>query len=199
MIRTGIFGGSFNPIHKGHTALAEEICRQNIVNEMWLLVSPQNPLKQQQHLLPDALRLELARIAVKSYQNLKVSDFEFSLPRPSYMVDTLKHLQQAYPERSFTLVIGADNWLNFKRWFHYEDILNHYPIVVYPRAGCNLDLSRLPSNVRMLNLPLFPMSSTEIRRRMSEGESVSGFLEKEVEKRLQNYIQANPEAFQLTV
>ena len=199
MIRTGIFGGSFNPVHKGHIALAEEICRHKLVDEVWLMVSPQNPFKQSRHLLPDALRLELTRIAVKRHRKLKISDFEFHMPRPSYMAATLKLLKQTYSARSFTLIIGADNWSVFNQWYHYEEILENYHIIVYPRKGQAIDRESLPHNVVAPDMPLYPMNSTDIRKRLSKGISVSNVLDPEVEQLLQNYIRKNPEEFRLTV
>ena len=108
-IVTGIYGGSFNPIHIGHTGMATELVRQRLVDEMWLIVSPQNPLKDN-GLWDDNLRLELSRIAVKSCNDVKVSDIEFGLPRPNYMITTLESLSSTFPDREFVLVIGMDNW-----------------------------------------------------------------------------------------
>ena len=111
MTETGIYGGSFNPIHRGHVELAERLCRDEGLDELWFMVSPQNPFKKSSpDLLNENIRLELARMAVREHPCLKVSDFEFRLPRPSYTADTLAALRQAYPDRLFTLVIGADNW-----------------------------------------------------------------------------------------
>ena len=133
MKRIGIFGGSFNPIHLGHTALAAYICEQGLVEEVWLMVSPQNPLKRDLTLLDENERLTMARLAVASYPMLQVSDFEFTLPRPSYTFHTLQALRAAYPDYEFTLIIGEDNWQNFHRWYRGEDIARETSIIVYPR------------------------------------------------------------------
>ncbi|MBR3858064.1 MAG: nicotinate-nicotinamide nucleotide adenylyltransferase, partial [Bacteroidaceae bacterium] len=113
MKRIGIFGGSFNPVHLGHTALAAYICGQGLTDEVWMMVSPQNPLKQNLELLDEDIRLEMLRLAVVDYPELKACDFEFHLPRPSYTYHTLQALHEAYPEYEFSLIIGEDNWQYF--------------------------------------------------------------------------------------
>ena len=133
MKRIGIFGGSFNPIHLGHTALAAYICEQGLVDEVWLMVSPQNPLKRDLALLDENERLAMARLAVTPYPTLQACDFEFTLPRPSYTYHTLQALREAYPDYEFSLIIGEDNWQCFDRWYRGEDISRETPIVVYPR------------------------------------------------------------------
>ena len=124
-LRTGIFGGSFNPVHIGHLALANYLCEYGEVDEVWLLVSPQNPFKQQSELLDDHTRLELVQKAVAGYSRFRASDFEFSLPRPSYTIHTLQALSAAYPEREFYLIIGADNWQAFQNGNHRKSFLNN--------------------------------------------------------------------------
>lgn len=170
-IRTGIYGGSFNPIHQGHTLLGEWLCREGFVDELWFLVSPQNPFKvNADNLLPDELRLHLTNLAVEESDTLKVSDFEMHLPRPSYMVNTLSHLRQAYPQHEFILIIGADNWHRFGAWKDSDDILRHHHIIIYPREGFPIDASTLPSGVTLAqDAPLFDISSTDIRKAIAEG------------------------------
>ena len=141
MKRIGIFGGSFNPIHLGHTALAAYICEQGLVDEVWLMVSPQNPLKRDLTLLDENERLTMTRLAVKPYPTLRASDFEFTLPRPSYTYHTLQALRSAYPNCEFSLIIGEDNWKCFDRWYRGEDIASETPIIVYPRDVEDLGLN----------------------------------------------------------
>lgn len=167
MIRTGIYGGSFNPIHIGHTTLGKALVDRGMVDDLWFLVSPQNPLKADLELLEDEQRLELTRLAVEESDVLHVSDFEFHLPRPSYMIYTLEQLREAYPEREFVLVIGADNWERFPRWYKSEKILSDYRIIVYPRRGFILE--NLPESVEIADTPLMDISSTEIREKISKG------------------------------
>lgn len=186
MIETGLYGGSFNPIHKGHIRLAEFLCQSGEVNELWFLVSPQNPFKASSHdLLPEEERLELARLAIAGHPELKASDFEFKMPRPSYMVRTLKALRQTYPDRRFSLVIGADNWYSFNRWKEPEEILRHHRILVYPRTGYTIDPQTLPPHVKLVHTPLIDISSTELRQCIAKGGDASYGLEPAVWKEIQ--------------
>lgn len=169
-MRIGIFGGSFNPIHTGHTRLGQWLVRKNYVDELWFMVSPLNPLKQDStELLPDGLRLQLARLAVEGKAGLRVSDFEMHLPRPSYMVHTLAQLRQAYPQHEFLLIIGADNWLRFNQWRNSEEIMLHHRLLVYPRPGYALDTASMPQGVSLVATPLFNISSTQIRQAIANG------------------------------
>ena len=131
-MRTAIFGGSFNPIHRRHIALADFVVQGGWTDEVWLLVSPQNPLKAAAGLLPEQLRLDLAQQATENYDRIKVSDFEFHLPRPSFTYKTLAALRESHPDRSFQILIGADNWLCFDRWARHEELLRDYALLVYP-------------------------------------------------------------------
>ena len=118
MIRTGIFGGSFNPIHNGHIILARQLKERAGLDEVWLMVSPHNPLKQHAGLLADEARMEMARKAVEGEAGIVASDYEMQLPRPSYTWNTLQALSREYPDREFVLMIGGDNWKLFDRWYH---------------------------------------------------------------------------------
>ena len=157
MIRTGIFGGSFNPIHNGHIILARQLKKQAALDEVWLMVSSQNPLKQHADLLDDVARMEMARKAVEGEEGIMACDYEMHLPRPSYTWNTLQALSREYPDREFVLMIGGDNWKLFDRWYHAEDIRQHFEIVVYTRT---------PGDPGFIDI-----SSTEIRRRIREGLS----------------------------
>ena len=157
MIRTGIFGGSFNPIHNGHIILARQLKKQAALDEVWLMVSLQNPLKQHTDLLGDVARMEMARKAVEGEEGIMACDYEMHLPKPSYTWNTLQALSRDYPDREFVLMIGGDNWELFDRWYHAEDIRQHFEIVVYTRT---------PGDAGFIDI-----SSTEIRRRIREGLS----------------------------
>lgn len=180
-----IFGGSFNPVHVGHIALARSVVQQHLADEVWLLVSPQNPLKQQMGLLPEQQRLNLVRKALEHEYGVEVSDFEFHLPRPSYTWNTLQALSAAYPDVEFSLLIGADNWLLFNRWAHPDDILANYRLLVYPREGCVVNEASLPIGVSLIEAPLFPLSSTDIRNLVREGKSIHGFVPAVIEQDVQ--------------
>lgn len=177
----GLFGGSFNPIHNGHVRLAKSLLQEAALDEVWFLVSPQNPFKQDQQLLDDDKRLQLVRLALKEEPQLMASDFEFHLPKPSYTWNTLQALEQEYPERKFTLLIGGDNWEAFDKWYRYEDILKRYPIIVYPRKGSKVsDVKFQDSDIQIVETPLINISSTQIRQRLHEGKSVRGLVNTEV-------------------
>lgn len=180
MIKTGIFGGSFNPIHNGHIALAKQILERTDLEEIWLMVSPQNPLKNADSLADDNYRLKMVEAAVKDIHGLKASDFEFNMPRPSYMIDTLTSLREKYPDRVFSLIIGADNWVVFNKWHRWNEIINQFRIIVYPREGTHIDVEQLPQNVTLTDTQLYNISSTEIRQRMAEGKSVSHLVPPEI-------------------
>lgn len=181
-MRTAIFGGSFNPIHRGHIALADFVVQGGWTDEVWLLVSPQNPLKAAAGLLPEQLRLALAQQATENYDRIKVSDFEFHLPRPSFTYKTLAALRESHPDRSFQILIGADNWQCFNRWARHEELLRDYELLVYPRQGYDIDAASLPPNVRFVPAPLFPFSSTQLREMLLRGEDLSGILPQEINK-----------------
>ena len=172
----GIFGGSFNPIHNGHLQLARQLREAAGLDEVWLMVSPQNPLKQQDDLLDDDLRLQLARQAVGSEQGIVVSDYEFRLPRPSYTWNTLQALERDFPDREFVLMIGGDNWERFQHWYRADDIVARYPIVVYPRRDSDIDRTTLPPTVKVVEADLLDISSTDIRRRVREGKTIAGMV-----------------------
>ena len=177
--RTGIYGGSFNPIHNGHIALARQMLNAGLMDEVWFVVSPLNPLKEAQpDLLADELRLEMTRMALEKEKGMMAQDFEFHLPKPSYTWNTLQAMSAQYPDRQFILIIGADNWNLFHRWYHYQDILDHYSVVVYPREGATIDEQSLPSNVKLLDAQLYNVSSTQIRQRIKEGKSVRNLIPK---------------------
>jgi nicotinate-nucleotide adenylyltransferase len=179
-IRTGVFSGSFNPIHIGHLALANYLCEYGFLDEVWFLVTPHNPLKDETGLWDDDFRLELTQLAVGDYPKFKVSDFEFHLPRPSYTVHTLAALKKAYPEHDFTLIIGSDNWEIFPQWFQPETIIEQFSILIYPRLGYPIDASSLPDSVQLVDAPIFDISSTEIRKALDEGKDVRYFLHSNV-------------------
>lgn len=188
-MKIGIYGGSFNPVHIGHTSLAQAICEQKLVDEVWLVVSPLNPFKRNRsdELLDDHIRLEMAKIATRDISCIKVSDIEFNMPKPSYTYDTLKALKQRYPQHKFSLIIGADNWISFSKWYKSDEIMANYNIIVYRRPGCEIDLSSVPKNVTVASTELYNVSSTQIREGIKNGSDVSMYLNPEV----LNYIKTN--------
>lgn len=185
-MKIGIFSGSFNPIHVGHLILANYITEFTEIDEIWFLVTPQNPLKENAELINEDLRLEMTRLALESYPQFKCSDFEFKLPRPSYTVNTLDALNEKYPEHQFSLIIGADNWDTFHQWKDYKLILDKYHIYVYPRLDAKLTTAKgLRSSVEALESPIIEISSTFIRDSIAEGKNMKAFLSESV----YNYIE----------
>lgn len=184
MKKVGIFGGSFNPIHIGHLALANYLCEFSHLDEVWFMVSPQNPLKRNDKLWDDELRLELARLATEDYPKFKVCDIEFQLPRPSYTIHTLNALKEAYPSHEFTLLIGADNWKLFPHWKASDEIIAHHKVLVYPRPGYEIDENELPPSVSLVHTPLLEVSSTFIRESIEAQKDVRYFLHTKVWERI---------------
>ncbi len=173
----GLFGGSFNPIHNGHVWLAKALLLQAGLDEVWFMVSPQNPLKQNRQLLDDSQRLRLVQLALDGEPRLRPCDYEFHLPKPSYTWNTLQSLKKDFPGHRFTLLIGGDNWQLFDQWYRYEDLLREYPIVVYPRQDANPDdMQTAFPNVTFVKVPLINISSTMIRERLRQGKSVRGLV-----------------------
>ena len=170
MAKIGIYGGSFNPVHFGHVGLAKWVIEHTDLDELWLLVSPNNPLKSAKILAPEQERLAGLRQAIKDIPGLVASDFEFHLPRPSYTANTLRELQKAYPQHEFTLIIGEDNIGIFDQWREWEYILNHFRVFVYPRPGSDsisnfkFQISNAKNIIFLANAPTFDISSTAIRR-----------------------------------
>ena len=174
--KIGIYSGSFNPVHIGHLALANYLCEFEGVDEVWFLVTPHNPLKEQGELMDDELRLRLVQLAVEGYPRFRASDFEFHLPRPSYSIHTLEALRRSYPDTEFTLIIGSDNWLCFDRWFEAKRIVSEFGLLIYPRPGFEVDEAMLPLHVRMVHAPCIEVSSTFVRQALRQGKDVRFFL-----------------------
>lgn len=185
---TGIFGGSFNPIHTGHIELARQLLKKLSLKEIWFVVSPLNPFKKASaDLLDDEKRLLMTQMALGDEPDMLACDYEFHLPRPSYMLHTLQHLSVDYPDRQFALIIGADNWLAFERWFGYKEILEHYPVFVYPRQGYDVDELKMPTGVTYVDTPLFNLSSTEIRQLIKQNESLKGLIPEKIIPMVKEY------------
>ncbi|MBB5648655.1 nicotinate (nicotinamide) nucleotide adenylyltransferase [Pedobacter cryoconitis] len=172
MAKTGLFFGSFNPIHAGHLIIASYMANFTDLDEVWLVVSPQNPLKNKKGLGNMYDRLEMARLAIEPAEQLKVSDIEFNLPQPSYTIDTLAYLQEKHPAKEFVLIMGADNLASLKKWKNYEVLLRDYAIYVYPRPGSDVTEWVNHPSITLTETPQMEISSTFIRQALKDNKNI---------------------------
>lgn len=172
----GIFGGSFNPVHIGHMMLASYLCQFAGLGSVWLTLSPRNPLKSRpSELISDITRLEMLKIATRGIDRIEVCDIELSMPRPSYTIDTLNLLSKRYPRKRFKLIIGSDNWRIFEQWKGYQEILDRYGVIVYPRPG--YPVPRLyEDGLDVVDAPVSGLSSTFVRESIARGRDMNLFL-----------------------
>lgn len=181
-MRIGLYFGTYNPIHVGHLIIANHMAERDDMDQVWLVVTPQNPLKSNNNLLADYHRLALVKIAIDDNFTLRASDVEFNLPKPSYTVDTLAHLREQYPEHQFALIMGEDNLRTFHKWKNYEVILERHQIYVYPRPITLAELNNKVEptlseihnhkNVIITDSPMMQISSTIIRNNIQKGQSI---------------------------
>lgn len=175
-MKIGLFFGSFNPIHVGHMVLANHMLEYTDLDQIWFIVSPQNPFKKKSSLLDEKHRLQLVNIAIGDNNKLKGSDIEFNLPQPSYTVDTLTYLQEKYPDKRFALIMGSDNLKSFRKWKNSEEVLKHVELYVYPRP--NYDGGELKDHEKVKNIdaPQIEVSSTAIRKGIKEKKDLRYFV-----------------------
>lgn len=178
MKHIGIFGGSFNPVHIGHTMLANFLGQFTDLDAVWMTLSPLNPLKQgSNELIADNDRLDMLKIAIAGCNYIETCDIELTMPRPSYTIDSLTLLQNRFPDYKFSIIIGSDNWINFSRWKDYDKIMDRFGIIVYPRPGYYITEPSDNPNVRFVkNAPIIEISSSFIRKSISEGKDMNYFL-----------------------
>jgi nicotinate-nucleotide adenylyltransferase len=194
-MKVGLFFGTFNPIHVGHMVIASYMAEFTDLEQVWFVVSPQNPMKQNQILLKDYHRLALVRIAVENHRKLKVSNIEFSLPKPSYTIDTLSHLSKEYPGNEFILILGSDNLEILHQWKDHERILESYSVYVYPRYGFKGGELASHTKVKITDAPLMEISSTFIRNGIRDKKDISSMLPDAVWKYIEEmhfYEKENP-------
>lgn len=167
----GLYFGSFNPVHIGHLIIANHVINNTELQQVWFVVSPQNPLKPSSSLLNEYHRFYLIQSAIEGENNLKASNIEFRLPRPSYTVDTLTYLKEKYPQHQYAIIMGSDSFCNLLKWKNYEVIINNYPVYIYERPGFAIE-NTLKANIHILQAPLIQLSSTHIRELIKKGKSI---------------------------
>ena len=179
-MRIGLFFGSFNPIHIGHMAIANYVVEFGPIDQLWFVVSPQNPFKHQKNLLDDYQRLELVNRAIGDHFPLKACHTQLRLPRPSYTINTLAYLSEKYPNKTFMPIIGADNFEQLHRWKNIDVLLQNYEFIVYPRPGYSLTNNDVQGIFHIVEAPIMEISSTFIRNAMAQGKDVRHFLQPQV-------------------
>lgn len=175
-LKIGLYFGSFNPVHVGHMAIANYLVEFSDIDQLWFVVSPQNPFKKQENLLDDFQRLEMVHRAIGDDQRFRVSNIEFKLPKPSYTIDTLTYLKEQFPNHTFSIIMGADNLLNIDKWKNSEIIRSNYGIIVYPRPWVDISAFKDKKNIQVINAPLIEISSTFIRESIKNGKNVRHFI-----------------------
>ena len=177
-MKIGLYFGTFNPIHIGHLIIANHMAEHSDLQQIWMVVTPHNPLKQKNTLLDDRQRLHMVRLATEDFPKIKPSDIEFKLPQPNYTVNTLAHLKDKFPQHEFSLIMGEDNLKSLHKWKNYEAILAHHEIYVYPRLSSeaeNLMFKDHPK-IHMIDAPVVEISSTFIRDNIKKGKNVQPLL-----------------------
>ena len=167
----GLYFGSFNPIHIGHLIVASHVANHTDMQQVWFVVSPQNPLKSSSVLLNEYHRLYLVQLAVEDDLRLKASDVEFKLPRPSFTIDTLTYLQEKYPQHTFSIIMGSDGFQNLPKWKNFEILVKNFPFIIYKRQGFDV-VDTWQANVNILNAPMLQISATTIRENIKTGKTI---------------------------
>lgn len=171
-MKIGLFFGTFNPVHIGHMIIANYMANNTDLNQVWFVVSPHNPLKDKKTLAQDRIRLQMVRLAIEDNSLLRASDIEFSLPLPSYTVDTLSYLKEKYPQHEFTLIMGSDNLSSIEKWKNYQHLINNYTIYIYIRPGHELNPFPENKNIVFFDVPQIMLSASQIRLLIEEGKSI---------------------------
>jgi nicotinate-nucleotide adenylyltransferase len=180
-LKTGLFFGSFNPIHIGHLIIGSHMVNFTDLKQVWFVVSPQNPLKNKSDLLNDFKRLEMVRLAIGEDTQLMASDIEFELDKPSFTINTLLRLEEKYPDREWVLIMGSDTVNTLPKWKNYEQLVNNYEIYIYPRPEYPINKEIINSKMKLVNdVPLMQISASYIRKALKEKKNVKYLLPQNV-------------------
>lgn len=171
-MKVGLYFGSFNPIHNGHLIIAQTVLELASIDEIWFIISPQNPLKKNKNLLHEFDRIDMVRLAIEDNDRFKASDVEFSMPKPSYTIDTLSYLREKYPQTEFELIIGGDNLAILPKWKNSNKIIEDFGLIVYPRPGSVQTNSIEHPNIKYIEAPLLDISATFIRKCIRQNRSI---------------------------
>jgi nicotinate-nucleotide adenylyltransferase len=183
----GLYFGSFNPIHNGHLVIASYIKQYTNLNQVWMVVTPQNPLKKNNTLLNEYQRLELVRLSIEGEKNIKVTDIEFKLPKPSYTINTLTYLKEKYPQHKFSLIMGSDSLRNIDKWKNGSFILDNYTIYVYERPGFEIQPENVGKNIIICKAPMLEISASMLRQMIEEGKSIRYLVPEKVQEEIEKY------------
>jgi len=178
-MQIALFFGSFNPVHVGHLIIAQSVIDLEQINQLWFIVSPQNPFKEKKTLLAERQRYNMVKMAIEENNYLRASDIEFELPKPSYTIDTLAYMEEKYPQHTFHLVMGSDNLTHLHKWKNADVLKANYSIIVYPRPGSKIE-NHTDVQLTIIDAPLLNISSTYIRNRIKQKQNINFFLPESV-------------------
>lgn len=189
----GLYFGSFNPIHNGHLIIASEVAYKENIDQVWMVVSPQNPHKNNNSLLNEWHRLHLVQLAVEDDDKLKASSIEFKLPRPSYTSNTLAYLKENYPQHQFSIILGSDSFSNLEKWNNYRYIIDNFKLIIYKRPGFEIN-NKINADLTVLDSILLEISSTKIREKIKSGSPIDFWVPKSVAEEIykNNYYKTSP-------
>ena len=185
-MKVGLYFGSFNPVHIGHLIIANYIANHTELEQVWFVVSPQNPLKRETTLLNEHHRKHLIDLSIEGERKLKTSNVEFKLPKPSYTIDTLTYLDEKYPLHQFSIIMGSDSFQNLHKWHNYEYIVKNYPIFVYRRMGFEVE-NHTRSQLNLVDAPLLQISATQVRQLIKAGKSIRYLVPDKVRDEIEKY------------
>ena len=184
-MKIGLYFGSFNPIHTGHLVIASFVANHTDIKQVWLVVSPQNPLKKSSGLLNEYNRLHLVKLAIEGDSQLRASDVEFKLPKPSYTIDTLVYLEEKYPQHSFSIIMGSDSFQNISKWKNYELLLKNYEFIIYQRKGFEINNNSVNNRIQILQAPMLEISATVIRKNIKDGKTIRYLVPESVREEIE--------------